>query len=183
MWFLLQNSVFQLEATNPASENQPVETSPFTVKGNVEDGSGSGVKAVYYTTDGSNPISSSSKIEYTEAIRIEEGDSCIKAVCLDLNGKYSKVVTAKYTVKYTKPDKPVVSIENGSFTTETFITVTVPENCNVYYTWDGTVPNESSSLYSEPIRVIEGNNILSLVSIDDHGMISDVLECNYKYLP
>ena len=139
--------------------------------------------SIYYTTDGSNPISSSSKIEYTEAIRIEEGDSCIKAVCLDLNGKYSKVVTVKYTVKYSKPDKPVVSIENGSFTTETFITVTVPENCNVYYTWDGTVPNESSSLYSEPIRVIEGNNILSLVSIDDHGMISDVLECNYKYLP
>ncbi|MBR1572609.1 MAG: chitobiase/beta-hexosaminidase C-terminal domain-containing protein [Lachnospiraceae bacterium] len=138
---------------------------------------------IYYTTDGSNPISSNTKMEYTEAIRIEEGETCIKAVCLDLNGKYSQVVTAKYNVKYSKPDKPAVSIENGSFTTETFITVTVPENCNVYYTWDGSVPNESSSKYVEPIRVIEGNNILSLVSIDDHGMISDVLECNYKYLP
>ena len=31
--------------------------------------------------------------------------------------------------------------------------------------------------------MMEGNNILSLILVDKHGKTSDVLECNYKYIP
>ena len=53
----------------------------------------------------------------------------------------------------------------------------------MYYTWDDTVPTANSMEYTKPIPVPEGNNILSVVLIDRHGMVSDILKCNYKYLP
>ncbi|MCR5145676.1 MAG: chitobiase/beta-hexosaminidase C-terminal domain-containing protein [Lachnospiraceae bacterium] len=138
---------------------------------------------IYYTCDNSDPIKSSSRMKYESPILLTEGVTTIKAICEDSNGDYSQVVENVYTIVYGQPDKPIVSTESGTFNTETFITVTVPEGSEVYYTWDGSIPNASSSCYREPIRVIEGNNILSLITIDKHGNSSDVLECNYKYLP
>ena len=65
----------------------------------------------------------------------------------------------------------------------TKITVEVPEGASVYYTWDGTTPTQASAKYTGPIEMMEGNNILSLILVDKHGKTSDVLECNYKYIP
>ena len=72
---------------------------------------------------------------------------------------------------------------DGSFTMPTTITINVPEGCEVYYTWDGSKPTTASTRYTGPIDVIEGNNILSVILVDKHGKTSDVLQCNYKYIP
>ena len=61
--------------------------------------------------------------------------------------------------------------------------MTVPEGCKVYYTWDGTTPGTDSAQYTQPITMPEGNNILSLIAVNEHGMSSDVLKCNYIYMP
>lgn len=49
---------------------------------------------------------------------------------------------------------------------ETSVTVTVPGGCSAYYTWDGSTPTAASQRYTQPIKVPEGNNILSVVIID-----------------
>ncbi len=71
----------------------------------------------------------------------------------------------------------------GSFYTPETIVVQVPEGCRVYYTWDDTVPTQESQQYREPIHIPEGNNVLSLILVDKYGMVSDVLRCNYIYMP
>ena len=63
------------------------------------------------------------------------------------------------------------------------ITLTSVDEGTIYYTWDGRHPSKSSTRYTGPITVPEGNNVLSAVVIDEHDMISDILRCNYIYLP
>ena len=71
----------------------------------------------------------------------------------------------------------------GNFYEPQAISVYVPDGCNVYYTWDGSVPSEASNHYMGPIEMPEGNNILSLVLVDEYGRYSDVLKCNFIYYP
>lgn len=137
---------------------------------------------IYYSDDGSDPSKKGNGILYSEPIMIEEGNTTIKAVCKGENGKYSQVISHKYRITYEDPDMVEVDPAGGSYTTPTKITINVPEGAKVFYTWDGTTPNESSPQYTEPIDMKEGNNILSLILIDKHGRKSDVTQCNYKYI-
>ena len=45
--------------------------------------------------------------------------------------------------------------------------ITADEGCSIYYTWDGTDPTDTSARYTEPIEVPEGNNILSIIVVND----------------
>lgn len=137
---------------------------------------------IYYSDDGSDPSKKGDGILYSEPITIEEGNTTIKAVCKGESGKYSQVISHKYRITYEDPEMVEVDPAGGSYTTPTKITINVPEGAKVFYTWDGTTPNESSPQYTEPIDMMEGNNILSLILIDKHGRKSDVTQCNYKYI-
>ena len=114
---------------------------------------------------------------------LTEGSTTVKAVARNADGNYSLVTENTYEIAYEKPDYPEVSPSEGSVTAPTFVQVTIPEGCTVYYTWDGSRPTESSAVCTEPLAIPEGNNILSLLLVDEHGMQSDVLQCNYRYLP
>ena len=140
------------------------------------------VGTIYYTLDGSDPSKEDNGIRYQEPILLTEGTTTVKAVCQD-GDKYSQVLSQKYKITYQTPDYPEVSPMDGSFTMPTTITINVPEGCEVYYTWDGSKPTTASTRYTGPIDVIEGNNILSVILVDKHGKTSDVLQCNYKYIP
>lgn len=64
---------------------------------------------------------------------------------------------------------------------ETSVTITVPDGCSAYYT-DGSTPTAASHLYTQPIKVPEGNNILSVVIIDHTTKLSsDVYRGNFIY--
>ena len=89
----------------------------------------------------------------------------------------------RFTIRLRKPETPRVTPSGGSFYAPSTIAVTVPEGCRVYYTWDGTAPTRESKQYTEPIGMPEGNNVLSLILVDKYGMASDVLKCNYVYIP
>ena len=59
-----------------------------------------GTGTIYYTTDGTDPETSETRIEYNGAISIDgEGEHVIKAVAFR-DGEYSDVVTAEYVIKY-----------------------------------------------------------------------------------
>lgn len=136
---------------------------------------------IYYTTDGSDPITKGRR--YSESILIKDGATTVSAVCKDQEGAYSQVTVEKYKISYERPGYPEVTPASGTFYEPTQITISSKEGDTIYYTWDGTTPTASSPLYTGPIDMPEGNNILSIIVIDKHDLCSDVLKCNYKYLP
>ena len=137
---------------------------------------------IFYSDDGSDPSKKGNGMLYSQPIPMGEGTTTIKAVCKGEDGKYSQVISHKYHIIYEDPEMVEVDPAGGSFTAPTMIHINVPEGAKVYYTWDGTTPNESSPQYTGPIEMMEGNHILSLILIDKHGRKSDVTQCNYKYI-
>lgn len=142
---------------------------------------GKGLK-IYYTLDGSTPTSGDTL--YEDAFSIEEqGKITLTAVAMDKDGHYSEPVSAKYVIELDAPDTPSVSPDGGTFHQASAVTVHVPSGTTVYYTWGDSTPTRNSARYTGPIDIPEGNNILSLVAIDENGMSSEVLKCNYIYYP
>lgn len=151
-------------------------TQEFYVGISVEEGC-----RIYYTIDGTDPKLGE---EYKTPIPIVAGNTVqIRAIAKNPYELYGDEITGQFQVELQKPEKPRVSPSGGSFYHAQDITVNVPEGCSVYYTWDGSTPDTSSARYTQPIAMPEGNNILSLIAVDAHGMSSDVLKCNYIYMP
>ncbi len=139
---------------------------------------------IYYTLDGSDPTTKGDLYDDDDPITMEEqGTLELKAVCCNEYGIYSEVVGGTYIVELQKPKTVRAIPDSGTFYAETTIMLTGSQNCRIYYTWDGTDPTTESPEYTEPITVPEGNNILSVIQVDEYGMVSDVLRCNYVYMP
>ncbi len=137
---------------------------------------------IFYTLDGSDPTKYGKL--YEETIEIStSGEYTLCAVAKDEKGFFSDIVTKKYTVENNVPSVPQVSPRGGTFEDSSLITITVPDGCTAYYTWDNTTPTTSSTKYTTPFKIIEGNNILSVIIYDDYGNSSTVFKDNYVYLP
>lgn len=138
--------------------------------------------SIYYTIDGSDPVERG--IIYSGPIELNENNKTyiVKAVCRNAKEVYSDVVTKEYTISIPAPDMPIVTPDGGDFGVQTTVTVTVPDGCSAYYTWDGTTPNSSSTRYTQPIIVPEGNNVLSVIIIDSRtNLCSDIYRGNFIY--
>lgn len=139
---------------------------------------------IYYTLDGTSPSEKNGKL-YEEPIKItNQGKTTLSAVCVNDEGKLSGVASETYEISYVMPMTPEISPTGGVVTKPTYLTITCEtEGVSLYYTWDDTMPTVDSAMYTEPILVPEGNNILSVIAIDEHGMSSEVLKSNYIYYP
>lgn len=136
--------------------------------------------AIYYTTDGSNPFTSDSKIKYKEPIQISEGENTIKAVSVNENNIPSLVVSKTFTVELPIEDAPAVSPSTGQYDDYTEIRITVPDGYTAYYTMDGTNPTEDSELYTGAIDMPSGSTIFKAVLVNKKGRLSSVTTRNYE---
>ncbi|SFP94670.1 TPR repeat-containing protein [Lachnospiraceae bacterium XBB1006] len=136
---------------------------------------------IFYTVDGKSPVSNG--LAYTQEIKLDEGVTTVKAVATNEYGIYSEVVEGEYNIKLAVPDKPVVSLPSGTYTEEKQVEITVPTGCVAYYTWDGSTPNESATRYRGPFKILKGNNVLSVIVVNDSHQASDVARFNYIYYP
>lgn len=135
---------------------------------------------VYYSLEGEDPYTKGQK--YKKELKFDEiGEYSVTAVCVNDKGIISEPVTEEYTIISSAPDTPVVSPNGGNFISETRVYVTVPQNCNAYYTWDGTEPTINSNLYTGEIVVPEGNNVLSVILVNEKGKASDVYKGRFEY--
>ena len=136
---------------------------------------------IFYTINGKSPVTSGKL--YSKPITLTEGTTVIKAVTQNKSGEYSDIVSQEYTITYPKLSMPVVSPTDGIYYEDTMITITVPEGCRAYYTWDGTNPAIGGIQYIEPFPVIQGSSVLSVVIIDENGNVSPMYRGNYIYQP
>ena len=136
---------------------------------------------IYYNTEGLDPRTEGTK--YKGAFEIKgEGMHTVKAVTKNELGVYSDIVSETYVIKYEVPADPVVTPSGGTFDKETYISLSVPSGCTAYYTWDRTDPTEESTKYVSPILIPEGENVFSIIIIDDEtGLTSGIYRSKYKY--
>lgn len=140
---------------------------------------------IYYTLDGSIPSETNGFVYNGKGIELESAKTfTIKAVCCNELGVYSDVIEMEYKIKPKAPACAEMSPESGRFDSVTYITLEADENCAIYYTWDGTNPTLESPKYEEPLEVPVGNNILSVIVVDERTkLISNVNRANYIYEP
>ena len=155
-------------AVKSGMNNSAVASASYTIKGTVatpefsvasgEVDSGTSVTItcategakIYYTTDGSEPTTSST--EYTAAISVTTAVT-LKAIAVKSGMNNSAVASASYTIKGTVAT-PEFSVASGEVDSGTSVTITcATEDAKIYYTTDGTEPTASSTEYTAAISV------------------------------
>ncbi|MBT9333387.1 chitobiase/beta-hexosaminidase C-terminal domain-containing protein [Paracidobacterium acidisoli] len=102
--------------------------------------------AIYYTTNGTTPSSSST--QYTGPISVSSTET-IEAIAA-AGPASSAVATATYTVGTAPAFSPV----SGTYTSAQVVSITSTDvGATIHYTTDGTIPTASSTQYTGPITV------------------------------
>lgn len=72
--------------------------------------------------------------------------------------------------------EPAFNMEEGTYHEVQFLSLTANSNGTIYYTLDGTLPDESSLVYTAPIS-FESSGIftVSAIFINDYGVSSDIV--------
>ena len=134
---------------------------------------------IYYTTDGSEPQEHS--VVYTAPIQLEPGEHRIKAVFVNDYGIRSETVENYYLIDVAIPEKPEVTPSSGDYQLPTLIEVITAEEGNIYYTTDGSEPDENSLLYTEPIDMPLGRTNYRFAVISEEGVMSEVVYRSYDF--
>lgn len=141
---------------------------------------------IYYTINGAEPDEETGILynDRTGILLDESGQYLIQAVCVNDRGISSDVVTASYFIEILPPDFAKVSPDGGTIAPDTPVTIEAEEGCSIYYTWDGTDPTKFSAKYEGPLEIPYGNNILSVLVVNDKtGLDSGVYRTNFIYYP
>lgn len=134
---------------------------------------------IYYTLDDSIPDKSSTK--YKTPIFLDEGNYTVSAVFINDYGVSSEVVTKSFYIENrTTPYPPSVSVYSGEYLIPQMIYVDYSEDCSVYYTTDGTTPDETSQKYTEPIPMPLGKSQFKFICYSEKsGFPSEVISREY----
>ena len=111
--------------------------------------------SIYYTTDGSTPSESNGSL-YTAPISISgDGTSkTIQAVAVKAGLSTSNVATSSYTISYSSTWAPVFNPSPGTYSTNQSVSISDQSSgATIHYTTDGTLPTQSSPVYSNPISI------------------------------
>ncbi|MBQ6369752.1 MAG: chitobiase/beta-hexosaminidase C-terminal domain-containing protein [Parasporobacterium sp.] len=168
---------------------------------------------VFYTLDGTEP-NFNSKI-YSGSFDITAQDVMntyptvhFRATSFSLDSEKSGEINMEFSLEYNEADAamiaeaqtttepetttaivlsaPQISPVSGEYSSDQNILVSSPEGAAIYYTYDGSIPNERSTLYMGPVKMRPGTSTFSAVCIKD-GVSSPVtsygysLEYNYNY--
>jgi hypothetical protein len=108
--------------------------------------------AMYYTTDGSTPSSSSTL--YTGPITVSATET-INAVATATGYSPSAVASAVYTIHLLPyAASPSFSVASGTYVTVQTVSLSdSAAGASIYYTTNGSTPTTSSTLYTGPITV------------------------------
>ncbi|NYB25879.1 MAG: chitobiase/beta-hexosaminidase C-terminal domain-containing protein [Methanobacteriaceae archaeon] len=180
--FLVKISIPDVDTTAPtvtASPTSGIYTALTNVTLSATDDVDPNPK-IYYTTDGSDPTTSSTL--YTGPISFVV-TTTLKFIGVDATGNTSPVQTETYTINDTQA--PVVNVNpigsNLTSAVQVILSATddVDPNPKIYYTTDGSDPTTSSTLYTAPISISK-TTTLKFIGVDASGNISPVQSETYN---
>lgn len=115
---------------------------------------------IRFTTDGSNPSNSSAL--YTGPINIASNSTVTLRAKAYHNGMTpSNIVNATYIITGTLP-APSFNPAPGSYETAQDVVISSIQGAQVYYTLDGTDPDESSLLYETPLHLAQSTTVKAI---------------------
>ena len=128
---------------------------------------------IYYTLDGTTPTEESLRYASTFAMT---GTCTIKAIAVRDNFNNSAIAMMSFDKSLNTAGLPAFA-RNGNKVT---ITSSPAEGTTIYYTIDGSEPNESSKVYGEPIGVNE-NCVIKAYATNPKLFKSDVVSYNTNW--
>lgn len=132
--------------------------------------------AVYYTTNGDEPTTSSTK--YNAPFEVTKNGTTVKAIAV-AEGAEDVKAEATYTIK---PEQPVFSEESKTFKDAFEVTLTLPESTDatseIHYAI-GAKATAESPVYSEPVNISGDKVILHAVVVDQYGNVGQEKFCTY----
>ena len=137
--------------------------------------------AIYYTTDGTSPLTSASKTLYSAPITITAATT-LNAVATATGFAASAVATAAYTV-LPFAGTPTFTPPGGGVTIGTTVTLSsTTAGAVIHYTTDGTTPGTSSAVYSTPIAITAAMTINAMATASGSSD-SPVATASYTLTP
>lgn len=136
--------------------------------------------AVYYTTNGDEPTTSSTK--YNAPFEVTKSGTTVKAIAV-AEGTEDVKAEATYTIK---PEQPVFSEESKAFKDAFDVTLTLPKSADatseIHYAIGATATAESP-VYSGPVNISAENAgdkvVLHAVVVDQYGNVGMEKYCTY----
>ncbi len=130
---------------------------------------------IYYTTDGSEPTEDSEI--FTEPVLLRQ-NTVLRFFGVDRQGNRSGEQTAEYTVDNVPPTvtaSPQAGLQRPPLLARL---VSSEEDATVYFTLDGSMPDEGSEIYHEPIVLVD-DTIVRFFALDAAGNRGEVSEVRY----
>ena len=170
--------LYSIDKTAPTVTSNPSGTSYNSTQKVVLTTSDASKTTTYYTTDGTDPTTSSTRTVYNGAITISN-TTTLKYAAIDAAGNWSPVYNETYNMVDTEAPVASADVKGGSYTTDQIVTLSATDNMDtnpkIYYTLDGTTPTTNSTLYDWPISInLVGTTVLKFIAVDAAGYISNV---------
>jgi len=132
---------------------------------------------IRYTLDGGDPKKNG--ILYNEGIEIDDGLTKIRAVAVNEKGVYSDEVSADFSVVPEPLKAPSASLQSGEYSAGAEILLHAESGCKIYYNWNSDIPTAESAEYTTPLEVPVGDNVLTIIAINNYGEISPIAQYHY----
>lgn len=124
---------------------------------------------IYYTIDGSDPLTSSTR-QKVSSRGVQIQTTCVlKAVAVKEGMEPSDIVSYKYFIKVAEPTPNPSPGEWKELPKEIILSSTTP-GAVIYYTTDGSLPTRQSIKYTGPIKLEKGKtNTIKAIAVKEDG--------------
>lgn len=167
---------YEMNVPTPAELKTSVQPGTYTELQTVEILS-EDESSIYYTTDGSEPTMDSAL--YNSKIELKNGTTTIKAFAVNKRGTMGQVHEWEYVLDLPIPTEVSFSHDSGVYFDTVALELSSDADAVIYYTLDGTEPNENSDIYDGSLDLQNGIYTVKAMAVNEYQMPCETTEMKY----